>query len=88
MSFRLIVLPPAEEDLTKAFEWYEMQLIGLGKDFVGELDLTVADITRSPKSYANLYKEFRCTLLRRFPNKIWYLIDGESVVVFAIVHGR
>lgn len=30
----------------------------------------------------------RRALLRKFPQRILYLIEGESVVVFAIVHYR
>ena len=55
MSFRLIILPPAEKDLTKAYKWYEEQLTGLGRELVDEETVVIFAVVHS-RRHPDLFK--------------------------------
>ena len=38
MKYRVIVRPEAEDDLKEAYSWYEEKRIGLGYDFLLQVD--------------------------------------------------
>jgi hypothetical protein len=44
---RLIIRPDAEADIAAAYDWYEEQREGLGKEFLEEISNTIAAFIRS-----------------------------------------
>ena len=88
MKYKLIIRPEAEEDLASAFLWYENRRRGLGYDFLLQVEAGLKFIERTPAIYAVGYKETRTHFIKRFPYKIIYLIDGERVIVLAVLHGK
>ncbi len=48
MTHRIIVRPEAEDDLYAAFDWYESQRPGLGRDFAREISLCIDTIANLP----------------------------------------
>ena len=46
MKYRVIVRPEAEDDLEKAFSWYEDKRKGLGYDFLLQVDAGMRFIER------------------------------------------
>lgn len=67
MSQRLILRPEAEKDIAEAAEWYEQQRPGLSLRFRGALDNTFASIEKNPRLHAQVYRDPRRALVRRFP---------------------
>jgi len=88
MNYELIVRSVAEKDITDIVLWYEKKLKGLGNRFITSLDATFQSIQRNPEIYPKVYKEFRRALLPRFPYGVFYIIENNSIIIFAVLHGK
>ena len=86
MADELILAPQADQDISKAYDWYEDRRHGLGEDFLGCVDACIQRIVRSPESYAKVYEDFRRALVRRFPYAIFYEFEGKTVTVYCVFH--
>lgn len=86
MSRALVLRPEAEADALEAYRWYNEQLPGLGEEFLVELDRAFEAIRASPETPRKLHREFRRMLTRRFPYAIFYAVQPDGIVVFAILH--
>lgn len=86
MLRRIIVRPEAEDDLSAAFDWYESQRPGLGRDFAREISHCIDSIAESPFLYALIDGTLRRALARKFPFAVYYLINEEVIVVIAVLH--
>ena len=88
MIRRLIVRPEAEADITEAALWYEERATGLGVELVGEIGSAIRRATETPLIFPLLRRspEVRRVLTRRFPYRVFFIVRGEVVVVFALVH--
>ncbi len=65
MSFQIIFKEEARAEIIRAFEWYELQLEGLGIKFKNEVDDYLKRIQKSPGSFQSVYKEFRHAVLKK-----------------------
>ncbi|MCL4457107.1 MAG: type II toxin-antitoxin system RelE/ParE family toxin [Nitrospirae bacterium] len=88
MKYRLIIRPEAEADLADAFSWYEDKRRGLGYDFLLQVEVGLKHIEKAPETHPISYQGTRKYLTKRFPYKIVYILDRETVVVLAILHGK
>ncbi|MBM4146425.1 MAG: type II toxin-antitoxin system RelE/ParE family toxin [Nitrospira sp.] len=88
MKYNAIIRPEAEDDLKEAFSWYEERKIGLGYDFLLQVDAGINFISRNPEIHPIEYKGTRKHLIKRFPYKIIYLVDGEKIIILAVIHGK
>ncbi|MBI4690286.1 MAG: type II toxin-antitoxin system RelE/ParE family toxin [Nitrospirae bacterium] len=88
MKYKVIVRPEAEDDLKEAFSWYEDKRTGLGYDFLLQVDAGINFIDRNPAIHPTEYKETRKHLIKRFPYKIIYLVEGNKIIVLAVIHGK
>ena len=87
MKYILLVKDEAIQDMTEAFDWYENKLAGLGAKFLDEVDLCFDWIIQTPEHYQT-HREQRIAVMHRFPYKIVYEIEGETIVVFAVYHDK
>jgi len=71
MAYPLIVSPEAEAELARAHEWYDEQSAGLGSEFSACVDEVFSRIQRTPRAFAEAYKNVRQTLVPRFPFVVW-----------------
>ncbi len=53
MKYKLIVRPEAEIELQDGFGWYELQVPGLGSQFLIAVDAVVNEIRRHPLQIRN-----------------------------------
>jgi len=67
MSLRLEFRGAAADDLMEAAGWYESKQAGLGRRFLGEVDISLERIQESPLSFAIAAGECRRSLMNRFP---------------------
>ncbi len=88
MSWMVLVRAEAERDLEVARDWYEWKRPGLGGAFLDEFAAAMGVLELNPQQERLYYREFRRTLFRRFPYKIFYQIIGERVVVFRVLHAK
>lgn len=85
----LVVLrSAARDDVFGAWEWYEAQRSGLGGDFLSCVDAALAAIAREPSLAMEVGDGIRRVLIRRFPYGIFFLIEGELLVVLGVLHQR
>ncbi len=84
----LLVRPEAKQDVVEAAQWYDSKKIGLGVEFVDEIDAALDRVARGPKMYAAVYRDLRRSLVRRFPYAVYFAIRGTSVIVMAVLHQR
>jgi plasmid stabilization system protein ParE len=76
--------PEAEDDSYQGYAWYESRRIGLGREFITAVDACLQSISRNPKLYQTIYKDYRRTIVRRFPFSVIYEETALEVVVYAI----
>ncbi|MBI4746328.1 MAG: type II toxin-antitoxin system RelE/ParE family toxin [Deltaproteobacteria bacterium] len=88
MKHSVIVRPEAEDDLKEVFVWYENNRTGLGHDFLLQVDAGINFIRRNPEIHPVEYRGARKHLIKRFPYKIIYFIEGRKIVVIAVLHGK
>lgn len=86
MSYQLLIRRQAKADLRRAARWYEQQLLGLGREFVAEVDAVLDRVVENPLQYQTIHHDVRRALPRRFPYGVFYRIEQNDIVVFAIVH--
>ncbi len=85
-EFHLVAEPPADLDVEAAFEWYEKEHPGLGLGFLDELRATYDRIVSRPLKYPDLRNGIRRALLRRFPYAVYFALEGELIVILAVLH--
>ena len=76
----------AEYDLYEAVVWYEESMPGLGTDFLTEADRAIRLISRFPEAANDVGDGLRRVLIKRYPYGIWYAIEKEIIIVYAIAH--
>ena len=86
MTYRLVVRRQAKLDLRRATRWYEEQRLGLGRELVAQVDSLLDQINHNPLQWQVIYRDVRRAIALRFPYGVFYRIDGNEIVVFAIVH--
>ena len=86
MKWRVLIRPRAEEDLREARQWYEERRKGLGDELVVAVRRAIRSLEQEPERRPLYYSEFRRLLTRRFPYKVFYLVERDRVVVFRILH--
>lgn len=88
MKYTIIIRPEAEIELQDACLWYEEQSKGLGLEFIRCIDVALSSIMSSPLMYAEIYKNIRRVLIRRFPFGIFYIFEQNKIIVLAVFHAK
>ena len=86
MNAEVIFAPEAERDIAEAYSWYEGRRVGLGEEFLSCVEASIQKIRRDPNLYPVIYKEYRRTLVRRFPYVVFYefLTQQYGYTVYSI----
>ena len=79
-------LPLAQAELDDAFSWYEEQAVGLGFEFLDELDQALRLIVSFPELQPLVDNKVRRCLVNRFPYGIFFGISAETIIVVAVAH--
>ena len=86
MSHRMIIRRGAKRHIDEAFRWYADQSPKLGVDFLEAVENTLQRVADNALLYAKLYRDIRRALLPRFPYALFYFVQHERVIVFAVLH--
>ena len=85
MTYRLTVRRPVKADIRRAAQWYEGQRPGLGRVFVQQIDALLSRLRVNPMQYQIVHREIRRAIPPRFPYGVFYRVQGQTVLVFAVV---
>lgn len=86
---RLDILREAREEFEAAADYYERERKGLSGKFRDEFERLVVEIRMRPRQFPKYKKTgLRHMILRKFPFVVFYREAGDSVVIYAIAHGR
>jgi len=85
-EYRLVAEPRVDLDVAAAYQWYEYEQPGLGLEFLDQLRATYDRIAAGPFEYQDLRSGIRRALLRRFPYAVYFAVEGDLVIVLAVIH--
>ncbi len=77
-----------DEPLGEAVLPRRARRVGLGREFVAEVDSTFERALEAPSSLPIVYRGLRRTVLKRFPYLVYFRENVEAVQVFGVLHGR
>ncbi len=84
----LLIDKDALNDIQKASEWYNEQLLGLGERFQSQVILQINSLKSNYLIYTIRYKNARCMKVKKFPYLVHFRVDKENSVVeiFGVFH--
>ena len=75
-------------DIEQARDWYERQNLGLGVNFVQQVDEAILRIAANPLLFQKAVQDVRRARVQRFPYGIFYRVEMDELVVIACIHHR
>ena len=75
-----------EHEVKASFDWYQNQAIGLGDDFLTELEIAYQAIEELPDTWPKFQNNFRRFLLSKFPFSVIYQADQQVIYILAVMH--
>jgi hypothetical protein len=86
MSYQVDLKLEAHQDIFETVLWYESKRKGLGAEFYAEVEKAKNILTTNADSFEIKYrKNVRWVQTDRFPYIVVYVINGNNVVVLAVV---
>lgn len=76
----------AQCEFNEAQEFYEIGQAGLGKRFESEMKQALQRIKQYPEAFSIETGEIRKCLTHKFPYKILFSIEANTIVVLAFAH--
>lgn len=86
MNYRMVVRGSAARDVLEAFFWYHTIRPQLGDRFMAALKECYDSIEAGPQGYQIRKGDFRHAMLRKFPYRVVYEIDGQEVFIYRVIH--
>jgi plasmid stabilization system protein ParE len=86
VSRRLVVRRNAKTDIRDARRWYEARRAGLGREFLDEVDATLARIRAMPMRFIEVMPGVRQALTERFPYAVYFRVEDKRIFVFVVIH--
>jgi len=77
----------ADRDLTDAASWYEQQRVGLGHEFLDDVQSLVDRIGEEPLNFPVVYRNARRAVMNRFPFCVYFVVKQTEIIIFAVIHG-
>ena len=84
-----MILRFADEALAEFIEagrYYNRQVPGLGDSFMDEVERGLNKISSAPFAWRVIEDEVRRFLVSRFPYGIYYSVENDVIVVWAVKH--
>jgi plasmid stabilization system protein ParE len=88
VSYRLVFLPEAREDIYEAAVWYRERSPRVAREFTRRVQAAIKRIVRNPLQFPFLEGEARHLVLGESPYSIIYLVDEDAVVILSCFHQR
>ncbi|MEX0648766.1 MAG: type II toxin-antitoxin system RelE/ParE family toxin [Balneolaceae bacterium] len=78
----------ARKEFFENAEYYEEQVVGLGDDFIDEVEKVLDVIEQQPSAGTKITDTERRFLLSRFPYGVIYSVEADQIVIFAMMNLR
>jgi plasmid stabilization system protein ParE len=87
---RVVVFHPlADQELVDAVAYYEEQKLGLGLEYLEEVEYAVNLLVRYSEAGSKVRGSIRRLVLPRFPNSLLYRVVGdEQIRILAVAHHK
>jgi hypothetical protein len=87
-AYTIIVDTDALLDIKEAVDWYNMCEKNLGSRFKKNVKQQINSLKSNANLYNIRYKNIRCTLVKKFPFLIHFVIYemNKSVKILAVIH--
>lgn len=82
----IVFHPDIEYEVKASYRWYQNQAIGLGDDFLDELETAYEAILALPQTWPKFHQGFRRFLLNKFPFSIIYRPTQGTIFIVAVMH--
>jgi plasmid stabilization system protein ParE len=83
---RVIHHPSATAEITEAARYYEQRVVGLGAQYLDEIDEAVKAIRALPECWPIIGRGVRRYLLQRFPFGLYYRLKADQIEILACKH--
>lgn len=81
-------LTPASIELSEAITFYEEQRLGLGFEFLTEVETAIEKIIDFPNAWTRVSDRTRRILVKRFPFGLLYEIREDELIIAAVMDLR
>ena len=90
MSYKYIYDPIALIEYKEAINWYNNGSERAAENFVLEVTKKIDMICKHPLRCRNEYKNFRETVLKKYPYSIVYFIDDDTktIIITSVYHQK
>ena len=78
--------PEAHAEYLAAADYYEQRKPGLGARFTLEVEAALERVAEAPRRYPILEEDVRRCLTHTFPYGILYTLEGDSILIVAVMH--
>jgi len=86
MSLNVIIHRAAKAEFIEASKWYESKRLGLGREFIDEIEHCIKLAAEYPQRYKIIQNNLRRVVANRFPYSVYFCYVPERIVVLAIFH--
>ncbi len=85
---KITILPSASRDIIDGFNFYENQQPGLGSYFVDSLFSDIDSLISYCGIHSVVYNSYYRMLAKRFPFAVYYSIEKNAIIVYAVLDCR
>lgn len=78
----------AQEEFDAAFDWYAQQSSKAAKGFRDEVVKAAKRAQQNPWTYASIDRRHKAVFVHRYPYRIIYRIENDSIVIVAVSHTK
>lgn len=86
VAFNVVFTQAARGELIDAQDWYEGEAPGLGRRLRAEIDAAIERMSATPLQFPVVHKNVRRARLSRFPYMLFFVIEGDLLLVIACFH--
>jgi plasmid stabilization system protein ParE len=77
----------ASAEFIEATSWYDGKRLGLGLEFIAEIERCISLASINPLQFAIVKEGIRRVVANRFPYSVYFRDDKSRIVVLAVFHG-
>jgi plasmid stabilization system protein ParE len=85
---RVRILAAASQDLIEGYRFYEKQSEGVGAYFLDTLYSDIDSLIVNAGIHPVHFEKYHRLLSKRFPFAVYYLVEGQTTLVYAILDCR